>query len=452
MERQVDPKALETNSSEYLLSSSVLWDLSPLKDRKNLDQTLAYFESARTRFESENWRGGIAEDRSYSIDDVENLARDINSGNISPYFLTANQLLAFAQASKFRGAEVPERLIARLYERAQRERNTLQKTENKKPAKTSPERKWIWGTAASAAAIGGIALVSRPWEIFQHPDVPNPGIQPSSLNVIPYTPGNSESNSPRVPAISLSPTPTETPSSHQKNLEFSPEAEDYPLVEEVESDDSIPYHLWDIDFSDPKTGIVIKWSSPEVLARNNKEPLIVELHPVPQKEGEKFGNQCKPETGLDCSRVSGNFITVGAHTTYDFTLEAFRAFLAAPTEEERAERIRILESERPTVTYGDITVLPQVAIVRLSPSQTDILYHKDDNADGINNEGWDAIEELMLEADPTLRQQVNLDKRHVIVGGCDRWQEGEVRSGSDQPEYQVKAVTFTLAEAAVPSS
>lgn len=459
-ERRLDKTEDTVNPTEFTTPGKDLLDLSLLKDRRNFHQTLAFLNKAKEKFKETDWKGGIGvEEERYAFDDVKELVIDINRLDIPDDFLSANDQLAFAQAAKFAGARIPARLIARLYERAQREYKISQRVEGESLKQPEISRNWLRKAAFVAPFFVPVAIVlaAKPWEAFQTPkiDINTVGNSPRAAEVFSISINDLEER----PNQKEEKTETILSSIEEMVESFK---KPIPLVEEL--DGYKLDNLWGFNFAnpevkngeeiDPSKFLILEWDSERVLEANGGNPVRDILYPVNDDTGGgSFGSSCLNLPDKECAKQFSNYIVVSGHSgvvenlngeKIELPMEPLRAFIEGHklqansqyssdlSKEEREESMEILEEERATLSLGDHQAKVQTVTVRIEEADRDRLYGD-----------WSKVVEIALEYDPHLGEKVNLEKPFLVFVTSGRKIDDDKLSGEEHSLYSSSAnLTF----------
>lgn len=456
-ERQFGRSSMGTSSVEFQTPSNGLLNLSPLQDRTNYYQTIEFLNRSKSKFHEAGWKGGVeTENGRYTHDDVISLATDIYQGNISPQLVSANEKLALAQASQFAGADIPDKHLARLHERAQIEYKITQDLESAKSTKKRPSMKWVGRVVVPTVTL---AVAFAASEAFQSPKTDSDigaGNEPRVSEVGPLLDG-AQPDTERQSGISGF--------FSQVGEKVESVVKKVPNVEDLES--SIEkFDLWGFDLNDPENPLTISWDSPEIVALNNGEPLEFTVSPIENLVGNHLSTQCYSNSAMECSAAFDGFILIQAHSSLnngkELAMESERNFLEGGVEvtrsededgvkeerqvdlltflkpEERETR-RLLLERRVPLTQGEHEAKAQVAVVRIEERYVWPKLYNDQSI---------MVEEA-LKIDPTLPERINLERPLAVFFTCGWRLPGDKLSHENVNWYSSSMYLFFVGEAPV---
>lgn len=407
-------------------------------------------------FGQEQWRGGIG--KQFTFDDVIAVLSGIESKSISTKKLTPNTNLAITQA--LRQAEVEEisdSMIADLRSEARNEVRRMYRVQNGRHPEAKAEkielqkskRKWGWKVTVPIIPVLALAAYAGRELINSYSDsgVRDSQSRTSEVSEEPRDEQSESNSSVRLPSF-------------LSNISQSVEEAIRPIpkVEELDVKREGPFKLWGIDFSDSERGFRIVWNSPEVLDRNNGQPLEIILYPVTKTSTARFPSECLYSADLDCALAFDDFIIIGGHsssprnsegTRVDLAMEPLRYFLEGKKMgessqhfnlEERILRQTLLENqdERPNIIYnGEAVTQPAVAFVRIQEAYRDEIYRD-----------WSKAVEAALVADPTLATKINLEKPLAVLATCGWRLPGDKLSPNNQNWFTSSIYLAFIGEAA----
>ncbi|MBI4153545.1 hypothetical protein HY503_00895, partial [Candidatus Woesebacteria bacterium] len=337
-------------------------------------------------------------------------------------------------ALKYAGVEgINDSMIADLRSEARNEFRRMYRVQNGRHPEPKAEkkelqkskRKWGWKVAAPIIPVLALAAYAGREHINSYSDSGVSDSQPRTSEIL-------ESNSPvRLPSFI---------SDIGKSV--AEVVKPIPKVEELGIKREGPFTLWGVDFSDSEVGFKLAWDSPEVLEKNNGQPLELILYPVAKSSTARFPSECLYSADLDCALAFDNFILIGGHSSsprnsqgerVDLAMEPLRYFLEGKkmgensqhwNVEERDFRQSLLENQadRPNLIYdGQAITQPAIAFVRIQEAFRDDIYRD-----------WSKAVEAALRADPTLATKINLEAPVVVLATCGWRLPGDKLSPNNQ--------------------